>query len=142
MYLPLKQYAWLLLGTAVLALSAPLVAFAAPGSFADLVSRVVTIIDWTTPILITGAVVFYMIGIIRTMRFSKSGGEGKGSKFSSQEFKRQTLQGILIIFVLVSVWGIIRIAANTFLSGNVSASPSGFGGGGTCVPGSLDCDLQ
>lgn len=113
-------------------------AAAAPGSFAELVSEAIVVIDVLTPILISLTVVFYMWGIIRSMVFSKRGKEGEGNKFSTQAFKRQSLMGILIIFVLVSVWGILRLAANTFLSGGVNVSPESFNE--VCVGNSLECD--
>ena len=99
----------------LLLLSAPsIVAFGAVTTFKDLVNT--TIIDGIlrpiVPLLIGLAVVMFVYGVLIYM-FSE-GGDKK------EEGKQYMLWGIIGIFVMVSVWGIVSAIKGTF---NLSDTP-------------------
>ena len=77
-------------------------------TFAQLVNDVLIggIIRPIVPFLIGLAIVVFLYGVI-IMIFSK-GGE------KMQEGKQNMLWGIIGIFVMVSVWGLVAILVNTF----------------------------
>ena len=67
------------------------------------------------PVLIAAALVVFFWGLVKYILSGKS----KGAKDIM-------IAGLLGLFVMVSVWGIIRIAQNTFLGGSGALqTPSG-----------------
>lgn len=113
MQLTLRSFCFVALGV----LFVPAVALAAPGTFSDLVSRIVSIINLAIPALISAAIVLFMYNILGS--FGIFGGE---NTFDKQKFRDAALWGIIILFVLVSIWGILEILRNTFLSSGGGAS--------------------
>jgi high-affinity Fe2+/Pb2+ permease len=81
-------------------------------TFAGLINIVIGYINQIIPVLLVLAIVLLFIGIIRYIHSS-----GKKS------YRNSILWSLVVIFVLVSVWGLLRILTNTFLGGN--ASPGG-----------------
>lgn len=83
----------------------PAVAFAAPKTFSALVNWFVGIIDLIIPTIITLMVVYYMyIGFNSTRNLEEGGLAQRSQVFG---------WGILILFVAVSIWGILRILQNS-----------------------------
>jgi len=80
----------------------------APKNFQELVDNVLigSLIKPIVPLLISLAVVVFLYGVI-TLMFSE-GGEKK------EEGKQYMLWGIIGIFVMVSVWGLVTILKETF----------------------------
>jgi len=112
----------LLLSAALIVTASPYIAYAAPRTFGELVNRIVTIIDLITPTLITLAILFFMYNILGS--FGIFDGEGKDA-VNKEKFKSSAGWGIVIIFVAVSIWGILQILENTLFSSdafNTSAS--------------------
>lgn len=95
---------------------APNLALAAPRTFSELVNLLVTIIDTGTGLLILGAIVVYFWGISTNLLKMKD----EGSKL----FKNYFIWGIIVIFVMVSIWGIIRLIQGTIFGGDQYA-PNG-----------------
>lgn len=93
------------------ALSAPLVALAAaPRTFQGLANVVANILNNITAVLIVAGMVVYFWGIsINILKF----GEGDREKF-----KNYFLWGIIVLFVMVSVWGIVYLLQATLFGGN------------------------
>lgn len=87
----------------------PLVALAAPQTFKELVDYLVTIMNMLVPIIITAALVVYLFGISQSVL--DFGGDKGRDKMKSYMF-----YGILIIFVMVSIWGILNLLQDTFFS--------------------------
>lgn len=102
----------------------PFVAFAAPRTFAELAAYLGGIMNSAIGVLITAALVFYFWGAAQHLLKMESG-EG-----ASPEFRKFLLMGVVVIFVMVSVWGILEILRNTFLSGGGDVVPVFDGGGG------------
>ncbi len=92
---------------AATALLAPSIASAAaPRTFLELSNLIVLILDNATAVLIVAGIVVYFYGVsTNILSFSEKGGEKVRAYF---------LWGIIILFVMVSIWGILRLLRNTF----------------------------
>lgn len=88
----------------------PLPALAAPRTFAELANLIVTILNSATGLLILAAIVIYFGGIAMKMR--KTGAE------DAQGLRTYILWGVVIIFVMVSIWGILELIQTTIFSGD------------------------
>lgn len=97
-------------------LALPAVALAAtPRTFQELASFAVTILNSGTGLLILLGVVVYFYGIsINILKI----GEGEKEKIKAYFF-----WGIIVIFLMVSIWGILRLLQNT-LFGSDRFSPT------------------
>ena len=80
----------------------------APGNLTQLISFAGDVLNRLIPVLIAVALVVFFWGLIQYIRTHKGG-------------KDIMIAGLVGLFIMVSVWGIIRIAQNTL----------GVGGGGT-----------
>ncbi|MDO8482125.1 MAG: hypothetical protein Q7S75_03525 [bacterium] len=93
-----------------LSLVLPAIAFAAtaPRTWSELVNALVSIMSTGAITLITLAFVIYFYGISSNiLKFGEdTNGEKKRAYF---------VWGIIILFVMVSIWGILRLLQNTFL---------------------------
>ena len=88
----------------------PLVALAAsPRTFSELAFNAVDLMGYAIGTLVLAALVLYFFGSIQHLIKLQGG--------SSDSKSRQTffLVGIIILFVMVSVWGILGILENTLL---------------------------
>ena len=90
-------------------LTLPQVASAAPRNFKEFSEVVVSIIDTGTGLLILLGIVVYFWGISTNILKMKDEG--------SQAFKAYVVWGIVAIFVMVSIWGIIELLQNTLFGG-------------------------
>ena len=78
---------------------------ASPENFRDLVGFLVTIMNGAIGVLVVTATVIYFYGAARQLL--------KTSESDSAEMRKFLLMGIAIIFVMVSVWGILELLQNT-----------------------------
>lgn len=102
------------------ALALPSVALAqAVSSFQDLANSIAKILNAGALLLITATIVVYFYSIVGHV-FRINRGEG-----SSSDLRKTLWMGILIIFVMVSIWGIIQILQNSLFGG---AGPSASNG--------------
>ena len=83
---------------------------AAPRTFHELANKLVTIIDSATGVLIVAGIVIYFFGV-STGLMSK--GEDTQSKL-----RTYLLWGVITLFIMVSVWGILRLLQNTLFMGD------------------------
>lgn len=100
----------------VVLLALPAVASAeAARNFQELAIDIVDIFDATTAVLIVLGIVVYFYGIsTNILNFSDDGGEKVRAYF---------FWGIIILFVMVSIWGILRLLQST-LFGESSNAPA------------------
>ena len=77
---------------------------AAPKNFAELAGLLVKIIDTGTSVLIVGGFVVYFWGISQNVLHFEDDPEKRRAYF---------FWGLLVLFVMVSIWGIIRLLENT-----------------------------
>ena len=89
----------------------PQVAFAsAPRTFSELANLLVTILDSATGVLVIAGIVIYFYGIsTNIMKMNDEGG---------QKFRAYFGWGILVIFIMVSIWGILELLQNTLFGSN------------------------
>lgn len=102
-------------------LMVPLVASAAPRTFRELACQLADILDTATFTLIILGLVVYFWGI--AVNINHFGEEDDGEKK-----KGFFIWGILILFVMVSIWGIIQLLQNTL----GVKDPTGSGAGPIC----------
>lgn len=102
----------------------PSLAWAAtPRTFSEVANLVLTIIGQATLMLMAAGIAIYFWNIAYNML--------RLSKGESAEWKSNFVWGIIVIFVMVSIWGIIQILQNTiFTAGGGSGNASG---GAPCV---------
>ncbi|HVU75355.1 MAG TPA: hypothetical protein VHD38_00750 [Candidatus Paceibacterota bacterium] len=106
---------------AALILLTPVVALAAPKTFTELADNVVSIIDSATGLLILAGIVIYFYGISRNVLKMKD----EGGKL----MWNYVIWGIGVIFVMVSIWGIIDLLQNTIFGADPFSPSDGSGGG-------------
>lgn len=83
---------------------------AAPRTFQELAFDIVDLFDAATAVLVVAGIVVYFYGIsTNILKFSEEGGE---------KLKLYFFWGIIILFVMVSVWGILRLLQDTLFGGN------------------------
>src|SRR3989338_11042555 len=98
-------------------LLAPSVAFAeAPKTFDQLAALVVILLNNATAVLVVAGTVVYFFGVsANILNFSKEGGEKVRAYF---------LWGIIVLFIMVSIWGILRLLQATLFGGTQFGSVS------------------
>ncbi len=79
-----------------------------------LITNAGALLNSIIPILITIALIVFFWGLIKYIRSGKAAGA-----------KDVMIAGLVGLFVMVSVWGIIRLAQDTLFNGKVQNSPSG-----------------
>lgn len=104
------------LGIAAVILLPSVALAAAPKTFSQLADLVVDLFDAGVGLLITAALVIYLFGITRSIY--KSGEEGKES------LRTYLFWGILTIFIMISIWGILQLFQNTLFGGTSYAPDS------------------
>ncbi len=103
---------------ALSSLAAPAIASAAaPRTFLDLSNLIVLILNNATALLILAGIVVYFYGIsTNILSFSEEGGE---------KVKAYFFWGIIVLFVMVSIWGILRLLQSTLFGGSANDPASG-----------------
>jgi hypothetical protein len=79
----------------------PLIAQAAVGSFQELLTAFGSIIAKLIPLAVGVALLFFFWGVAKTIR-------GADNENTVAEGKRIMLWGIIALFVMVSIWGIVK----------------------------------
>jgi hypothetical protein len=85
----------------------PVIAFAQPQTFAQVVDTILGIGNLLMPFLVALALFLFIYGLAK---FLSKG----GSDESIQEGKKLMLWGIISLFMILSVWGIVRILLQSF----------------------------
>lgn len=65
----------------------------------------------TVSLLVALAVVFFLVGVVKFM-FSV------GDETKRKEGKNMMIYGVIGLFVMISVWGLVGLLTNTFFGGN------------------------
>ncbi len=90
----------------VVALFSPLMAYSATSAtFGDVVSKVTATIALLIPVLIGVALAYFIYGVVK---FISAGADGK------KEAKDTIIYGIVGLFAIVSVWGLVKLLQTTF----------------------------
>ena len=96
-------------GLAVLALF-PSFAFAQLGNLESILKALGRLVNLATPIIVGIALLAFFWGLVRYVW--GSGGEGEA------EGKNIMIAGLVALFIMVSVWGILRLLQNTLFMGD------------------------
>ncbi|MDO8552019.1 MAG: hypothetical protein Q7S01_00650 [bacterium] len=81
----------------------------APRTYSALVNQLVSLMNYAVIVLVALGVAIYFYGMYSNiLKFGEDNPEKKKALF---------FWGIIILFVMVSVWGILRIMQNTFFPG-------------------------
>lgn len=75
------------------------------GTFADLIDSVLGIFNIILPVLAAIALVLLFIGIVKYI----------SSEGHKSEHGKAILWSLVALFILLSIWGILRVLQNTFL---------------------------
>ena len=89
-------------------------------TFEGLVNKFISIIKYVVPLIFAIALVAFLWGVFQ---YFFSGAEKK------EEAKDFLLYGIIGLFIMVSVWGLVRILTGTFLLENAPPNLPGLGAG-------------
>ncbi|TSC61097.1 MAG: Uncharacterized protein G01um101448_872 [Parcubacteria group bacterium Gr01-1014_48] len=90
----------------------PMIASAAVGSFADLVNLLVFLFNQAIVVLIGLGLVYLLFGIAKTIMHA----DNEQIRSSG---RKMMLYGIIALFVIVSMWGLVNILVATFFGGAV-----------------------
>lgn len=99
----------------------PAVALAeAPRTFGELADLVVTILDSAAGLLVLAGIVIYFYGLsTNILKMKDEGGEKMRAYF---------VWGIIVIFIMVSIWGILELLQNTLFGGDHFSPSTGSSG--------------
>ena len=95
-----------------LALFAPTLALAAPRTFQELAAMFVTFINAGIGIALIAGIVIYFYGVATNLHKTASG--------DVSTLRTHMLWGLIALFVMFSVWGILAVLRNTLFSGGGS----------------------
>jgi hypothetical protein len=91
-------------------LTAPAVVFAAPKTFQELANVLVVIMNNAVIVLIVLGLVVYFYGVsTNILKMKDEGGE---------KVKAYFFWGVIVLFVMVSIWGILQILQNSLFGGD------------------------
>ena len=106
-----------------LVLLSPSIVFAAPRTFSEFVNLIVEVLNSGVMVLVTLALAVYFLGISTNIMNLKE---------DTAAQKRFFFWGILVLFVMVSVWGILNLIQNTLLGTALDVGASNVGSSELC----------
>ena len=114
----------------LVALLNPTLIFAAPRTFAELMGLFMNILNGGIGVAIILGLVIYFYGIATTIPTVKDKG--------SEQLRTYLLWGLIAIFMMVSVWGILNLVRNTLFGGGAPdvggfSDPGGGCQGASCL---------
>lgn len=90
----------------------------------SILAIIANILNFVIPILITLGVIYVIWGVIKYATAKESG--------EQDEARKTIISGIIALFVIVSIWGLVAILNSTF-----GIDQGGIGVGSDCIPGTL-----
>lgn len=93
-------------------LTVPLITLAAPRTFAELAAKLVGIMNAAAGLLVAAGVAAYFYRISMNMRKLSE------DRKNGEMYRRYFFWGVVAIFVMVSVWGILALFQNSLFGGN------------------------
>ncbi len=96
----------------------PAVAYAAPANFRELIELIMSYLDTITGVIITGIVAIYLGGSAHHLMKASAGEK-------STELRKFLITGMGIVFVAVSIWGILEILRSTLEGGGGYSGDTG-----------------
>jgi uncharacterized membrane-anchored protein len=102
----MKQFARVATGTALFA--APFMALAAGTELGDIFEKLGDLVQTLTPVIVAIALLAFFWGLaMYVLSFS---GDDKEKK----KGRDMMIYGVIVLFVMVSVWGLVQVLQNTF----------------------------
>lgn len=108
---------WSFLGP-VLISTAPYFAVAAPRTFSELADLVTNLINGGIGVAFILGIVVYFFGIVTSISKLREG--------DNERIKAYFVWGIIALFVMFSVWGILALVRNTLFGGGAGGSVNDF----------------
>ena len=96
--------------SSLIAFSAPVFVFAQGADAVSILTVLRLFVDKLIPFLITAALLFFIFGVVRYMI--------AGNPDDKDKAKKIVINGIVGLFVILSVWGIVGVIQRTFGVGN------------------------
>ena len=116
-------------------LAAPIAACAAPRTFSELTDLAVNLINGGIGVALILGIVIFFYGMVSNFHESKDS--------FSEKFRNQIVWGIIALFVMFSVWGILALLRNTLFGGGSGSFGGGGGGSGQALCTSVtDCVIE
>lgn len=106
----------------LLVLSTPLIVNAAPRTFAELANLAVNLINGAIGVALILGIVIYFYGVATSIPKTGSG--------DMERLRAHLVWGIIALFVMFSVWGILRLVSNTLFGGSGAGGAYELGSGG------------
>lgn len=94
----------------LLFVSTPVLAFAQGADAFSILTVLKLLMDRLIPFLITAALLFFIYGVVRYLV--------AGDPDDKEKAKKVVVRGIIGLFVILSVWGIVGVIQRTFGVGN------------------------
>ena len=92
---------------------------AAPRTFQELANLIVVILNNATVVLVVAGIAIYFYGVsTNILKFGDTGWE---------KVKAYFLWGLIVLFVMLSVWGILRLIQDTLFGGDQAIAPDSAG---------------
>ena len=128
----MKKYKYIYLSLLTLT---PMVSFAALGGVKSLITTVGQLINSVIPIVFGLAVLYFFWGLIQFIQKA-------GDEHEREAGKQRMLWGIIALFVIVSIFGILQWVGNTLgiEQGGLMDYLGGGGTGGACINGTNPVD--
>jgi len=92
----------------------PLIAFAQPSDVPELLNLLFNIVRALIPIVVGASLLFFFWGLARFIWAS-------GNEVDKEKGKDLMIWGIIALFVMISVWGIVLLLQNSFIGTSTSA---------------------
>lgn len=106
----------------------PVLTFAQQANAFTILERIGQIIGTIIPILIAAGVLYFIWGVIKYITAK--------DEEKQTEARTVMISGIIGLFVIISVWGLVRVIQTTFDVKNDGSQVTG--GDIPCIPGSYD----
>ncbi len=96
-------------------LTLPVFALAAVTDFRSLVALFIELVSMLVPLIVALALLYFMFGVFKLVR--------SNSEDSRKDAIMVITYGIISLFVMVTVWGLVQILTSTFFGGGVLLVP-------------------
>lgn len=108
-----------ILASIILLSATPYIAFAAVSTtfFDDLINKSILLLGKLVPLFIAIAVAFFLWGVLQ---FVSSGDDAEKRKLA----QARMIHGVIAIFVMISLWGLIHVLVDVFNFTNTPISPA------------------
>ena len=94
----------------------PAVAYAALSNFRDLVNLLVVLFNQAIAVMVGLGVVYLLFGVVKTIMHADN-------EQIRSDGRQMMLYGVIALFVIVSMWGLVNVLVSTFFGGSAPGLP-------------------